>query len=391
MHMKFSSFAALSAGGEQYEGSPLHEQVEFGDNPANLRMFRYVPDGVGAGAPLVVILHGCLQTARGYDHGTGWSTLAERFGFALLAPEQNKANNLNGCFNWFVPEQTMRGGGEVASIRQMIARMVADHRLDPRRIFISGLSAGGAMTGAMLADYPEIFAGGGIIAGLPHGAAGNLTEALIAMHRPNPRAAADWGNAVRDASEHAGPWPRISVWHGDADTTVAYSNMEAIIAQWLDVHGIERPPLETTEDGYARRVWRNARREPVIEAYAIKGLGHGAPIRPGRLADCCGEPMPFILDAGISSSYRIASFFGLTQAVRVTPDSIGTATVDAEQEEIPVAGETLGAVLSERADAIVEPAAAKAQEVPQHAQEKTAGRIQAIITKALTAAGLIRR
>jgi poly(hydroxyalkanoate) depolymerase family esterase len=390
MHLRFDTLASGRAGAAQYAGSLLREQAEFGDNPARLRMFRHVPESLAAGAPLVVILHGCLQTAPGYDHGTGWSTLAERFGFALLAPEQNKANNPNGCFDWFLPEQTMRGKGEAASIRQMIARMVADHHLDPKRVFVTGLSAGGAMAGAMLANYPEVFAGGGIIAGLPYGAAGNLSEALVAMHRPNPRPAQSWGNAVRNASGHKGPWPRLSVWHGDADTTVAYSNMEAILAQWRDVHGLERPPLETQEDGYGRRVWLDPRRVPVIEAYAIKGLGHGAPIRPGRLADCCGEAGPFILDAGISSSYRIASFFGLTQAACVTPDRIGTITVDAEEKSIPVADETLGAALSKQLDRIVEAAAASTQDVTHPALEKPGGRLHAIIAKALKAAGLIR-
>jgi poly(hydroxyalkanoate) depolymerase family esterase len=387
MHLRFDSFAAASAGAPQNAGSPLREQAEFGDNPARLRMFRHVPERLGPGAPLVVILHGCMQTAAGYDHGTGWSTLAERFGFALLAPEQNRANNLNGCFNWFLPDQTIRGGGEVASIRQMIARMVADHHLDPRRIFVTGLSAGGAMAMALLADYPELFAGGGIIAGLPHGAASNLTDALIAMHRPNPRPARNWGNAVRDASKHAGPWPRISVWHGDADHTVAYSNMEAILAQWRDVHGLERPPLETDEDGYVRQVWLNPRRVPVIEAYTIKGMGHGAPIRPGRLADCCGEAGPFILDAGVSSSYRIASFFGLTQAVRVTPDRIGAAAVDAEKDAMA------NKVPAGQFDEIAEPVAAGMEHVLPGASEpvpeQLGGRLQGIITKALKAAGLI--
>ena len=115
---------------------------------------------------LVVVLHGCGQTAAGYDFGTGWSTLAKRYGFALLMPEQQGSNNANTCFNWFNQGDVARGRGEAASIRQMIARMVADQKIDLHRIYITGLSAGGAMTSAMLAVYPEVFAGGAIVAGL---------------------------------------------------------------------------------------------------------------------------------------------------------------------------------------------------------------------------------
>ena len=137
-------------------------------------MFAYVPEQLPRAPALVVVLHGCGQTAAAYDFGTGWSTLAKRYGFALLMPEQQRANNANTCFNWFNPGDIARGRGEAASIRQMIARMVADHEIDPRRIYITGLSAGGAMTSVMLAVYPEVFAGGAIIAGLPYGIASNV-------------------------------------------------------------------------------------------------------------------------------------------------------------------------------------------------------------------------
>ena len=107
---------------------------------------------------MVVVLHGCGQTAAGYDLGAGWSTLAQHYGFALLMPEQQRGEQCQGCFNWFNPEDIARDSGEACSIRQMIARMVGDHGIDPHRIFVTGLSAGGAMTSVMLATYPELFA-----------------------------------------------------------------------------------------------------------------------------------------------------------------------------------------------------------------------------------------
>lgn len=99
--------------------SHLKETESFGPNPGALRMFTYLPPEVSAKCALLVVLHGCTQSAESYDRGAGWSTLAERFGFALLLPEQQRSNNPNGCFNWFQTGDIERGHGEALSIRQM--------------------------------------------------------------------------------------------------------------------------------------------------------------------------------------------------------------------------------------------------------------------------------
>ncbi|HEY6831253.1 MAG TPA: PHB depolymerase family esterase, partial [Pseudolabrys sp.] len=179
--------------------SPLKEMHSAGPNPGNLRMFAYVPDDLADNPALVVVLHGCTQTASGYDYGAGWSTLADRYGFALLVPEQQRSNNPNGCFNWFLPEDTQRGRGEAASTRDMVETMVREKGIDPRRVFITGLSAGGAMTSVMLACYPEVFAGGAIVAGLPYGAASNVQQAFESMLQCPSRPAREWGGLVRGA------------------------------------------------------------------------------------------------------------------------------------------------------------------------------------------------
>ena len=114
-----------------------------GPNPGDLRMLAYTPPGLPPRAPLVVVLHGCTQNAAAYDHGAGWTTLADRHGFALLFPEQQRGNNPNLCFNWFNPEDVTRGQGEAASIRAMIDQVVHAHALDAQRVYVTGLSAGG--------------------------------------------------------------------------------------------------------------------------------------------------------------------------------------------------------------------------------------------------------
>src|SRR5207342_2401841 len=137
---KLNGFNGLGIYGRNFSPvphSPLVEITGFGSNPGALKMFAFVPEHLQRAPALVVVLHGCGQTAAGYDFGTGWSTLAKRYGFALLMPEQQASNNANTCFNWFNPEDTRRGRGEACSIRQMIARMVNDHKIDSQRIFVT--------------------------------------------------------------------------------------------------------------------------------------------------------------------------------------------------------------------------------------------------------------
>lgn len=294
-------------------GTAFEEDANFGSNPGNLRMFTYAPPRMAADPALLVVLHGCGQTAADFNHGAGWSTLADRYGFVLLFPQQRRPNNVNRCFNWFRPGDTERAQGEALSIRQMIGKTIRRRGVDRRRVFIAGLSAGGAMTSVMLACYPDIFAAGAIISGLPYGAAKNLREAFQRMADGADRPPSAWGQLVRAATPHRGPWPRISVWHGSADTIVTPANAREIVKQWTDVHGLPAAPsAESLVDGYPRKVWINGAGEELIESYAITHMAHGAPLSTGNAEDACGAAGPFLLEVGISSSYHIAKFFGLT-------------------------------------------------------------------------------
>lgn len=292
----------------------LTEVAEFGSNPGNLRMLTYVPEGLPKDAPLVVVLHGCTQTAASFDAGVGWTTLADRYGFAVLLPEQRRRNNPLRCFNWFKAEDTDRNQGEALSIRQMVERMAADQGADRSRIYATGLSAGGAMTSAMLATYPDVFAGGAVIAGVPYRSANGLQEGFDVIFQGRTKSPREWGDLVRAASTHPGPWPKVSVWHGAADGTVTPANAEEIVKQWADVHGLSlRPTVESSVDGHGYRVWRDGDDTDLIECYTIEGMSHGAPIHPGDGEGQCGSPAPFIVDMGISSSHHIARFWGLTE------------------------------------------------------------------------------
>ena len=354
----------------------LQEIQNFGSNPGALRMLTYLPPQAPADSPLVVVLHGCTQTAASYDRGAGWSTLARRYGFALLLPEQQRSNNPNGCFNWFQTGDIERGHGEALSIRQMVGKMVADHGIDPDRVFVTGLSAGGAMASVMLATYPEVFAGGAIIAGLPYKAASNVQQAFKSMFQCPARSASAWGDLVRGASSHHGPWPRVSVWHGGADTTVIPSNARETVKQWTDVHGLPTTAtLEDAVDGCPRQVWLNATGEEVIESYTIPAMAHGTPLAVGQADDQCGAAGAFLLDVGISSSYHIAKFWGL--AGHPWAAAVKESNVPISLDPRPVA--STAKRTKEKPDLVRPPPVAAS---PQD--------IGAIIANALKAAGLMR-
>ncbi|SFV26962.1 esterase, PHB depolymerase family [Pseudoxanthomonas sp. YR558] len=298
----------------------LTEVTGFGSNPGNLRMHKYVPTGLPADAPLVVALHGCAQSAANYDAETGWETLADRFGFALLLPEQQTGNNSSRCFNWFETVDTSRGQGEPLSIKQMVDRMIADHAIDPARVYVTGLSAGGAMTSVMLATYPDVFAGGAIVAGIPYRCATTQAAAFSCMNPGSDLTPAQWGAKVRAASSWSGPWPIVSIWHGDADYTVRPANLTESLDQWADVHGIDTVADATdTMSGYPHKVYKDAAGTVKVETYVITGMGHGTPVDPGTGETQCGTAGAYILDVNLCSSYHIARFFGLDNLDGVPP------------------------------------------------------------------------
>ncbi len=402
-----TALAAVQAWSEQVDRqeSRLREVSGFGSNPGELRMYEYLPAALPPQAPLVVVLHGCTQSAASYNKGSGWSTLADLHGFALLLPQQQWSNNPLRCFNWFKPEDLERSEGEPESIRQMVEHMLAAHSLDRRRIYVTGTSSGGAMTAVMLATHPDLFAGGAVIAGVPYRAAKGMQEGLETIFQGRNLAPAEWGERVRAASPHRGPWPRLSVWHGDADTAVKPVNAEELIKQWSHLHELPlQPTLEMSVSGYPRRVWLSPAGEEVIESYTITGMAHGAALDPGPAPHQCGTAAPFFNAVGISSTHRIADFWGLLAEQPVQAASEATARAAAT----PAGGDApAGAAAAGQASAA--PLASRGGEPEQEARaapeddQGTAGSgqgagrrrpmgldVHGIISASLEAAGLLK-
>ena len=296
-------------GSQAWSSNRLEPLGAFGSNPGSLGAKMFAPADLSARAPLVVVLHGCTQTPEGFDNGSGWSALAAQRGFALLYPAQQRANNPTLCFNWFEPGDIRRDTGEAGSICQMIATMVETYDLDPDRIFITGLSAGGAMTAAMTAAYPELFAGAAIIAGLPAGRASSVGEALHQMRHPTQ---SSFQKIVADSGSLGTP-PVVSVWHGSNDHTVSPANGDAIVEQWRVAFDIQSPPTHEVGNGYERTAWKNSAGREVIEQYVISGMGHGVPLATEG-PDGIGVAGAYMLDVGISSTHHIARFWGLAPA-----------------------------------------------------------------------------
>jgi poly(hydroxyalkanoate) depolymerase family esterase len=233
-------------------------------NEAGTRNYRlYVPTKPAAGPrPLVVMLHGCKQNPVDFAAGTTMNLLAEESGCLVLYPEQAAGANHSQCWNWFEGAHQSRGQGEPSLIAGMTRQVLREHDGDADRVYVAGLSAGGAMAAVMAAGYPELFAAAGVHSGLPVGSAHDLMSALNAMKGARKKPAAPSG---------ARP-VRTIVFHGDRDATVHPSNGEAVYRQFTQGAGTKE--TEERGQGHTRTVARDAGGQVVAEYWSLHGAGH---------------------------------------------------------------------------------------------------------------------
>ena len=274
-------------------------------NHAGTRIYKvYVPANYSSAlepVPMVVMLHGCTQSPDDFAAGTRMNALAEQHGFLVVYPAQAANANGSKCWNWFRPDDQMRDRGEPSLIAGITREVAANYRVDARRIFVAGLSAGAAMAVILGATYPELYAAVGAHSGLPHGAAHDMPSAFGAMKGGQVKYRPLSGRAV----------PTI-VFHGDRDNTVDAKNGVAIIEQ-ATVDRADRSPLRTSVHHgkaaggrtYRRTVHADAASQPIVEDWVVHGAGH---------AWSGGSPSGSFTDAsGPDASVEMIRFFFLQQ------------------------------------------------------------------------------
>ncbi|MFG6201585.1 PHB depolymerase family esterase [Nonomuraea sp. JJY05] len=266
------------------QAASLTRVTNFGTNPTNLNMFIYVPDNVAPQPALLVMVHYCTGSASGVFNSVGrdFVTAADRYGYVIVLPEATRDGR---CFDVSTPAALKRnGGGDSTGIMSMVAYARQRYNVDPARIMVSGFSSGAMMTNVLAAQYPDVFAAAAAFSGVPAGCFATTNGSLWNSQCSGGnliKTAQQWGDQARAMYPgYTGRYPRMQLWHGTTDTTLAYANFGEEIKQWTNLHGLTQTPssTDTPRSGVTRTRYGGTGAQPAVEAYSFAGYGHSLPL-----------------------------------------------------------------------------------------------------------------
>ncbi|WP_030512622.1 alpha/beta hydrolase family esterase, partial [Microbispora rosea] len=255
----------------------------FGTNPTNLNMYLYVPDRVAARPALLVLVHYCGGSASAIFNGNGhdYVTAADRYGYIIVLPEATRSEK---CFDVSTPAALRRdGGSDSTGIMAMVAYTRQRYNVDPSRIVVSGFSSGAMMTNVLAAQYPDVFSAASAYSGVPAGCFATTNGSLWNSQCSGGqliKTAQQWGDQARAMYPgYTGRYPRIQLWHGTTDTTLAYPNYGEEIKQWTNLNGLSQTPAFTDhpQSSWTRTRYGNTSTQATVEGISISGVGHQLP------------------------------------------------------------------------------------------------------------------
>lgn len=285
---------------------------------------------------MVVVLHGCSQGATAAAQLTGWNNLADEYGFYVLYPQQHFPNNPSHCFNWFKNNEIERGKGECESIKEMVDHMNNNFSIDKERVFVTGLSAGAAMSVVMIATQPGMFKAAAIFAGGPYKPGGNIFSSSISMTGALGKTPEQWKELVwQQNPAFKGQYPKVYVFHGRNDPVANIRCSYELVEQWTCLHKTDTIPDENDEaylgnKDINRLSYKNKNDEEVVVFYRFTDMGHALPVDPGYCNNQGGKSGLFGNNKKFYSTFYTACEFGLVPDWKIN----GPAEVEANQKNI---------------------------------------------------------
>lgn len=296
----------------------LKEIENFGENPGNLRMFIHADTLQSIkNKPLVIVLHGCSQNANDVSELTGWNKLADLNNFMVLYPQQKFSNNPQLCFNWFLDKDQLKNQGENESIYEMISFIKQNYSIDSNRIYITGLSAGAAMSVIMSAVYPETIKSAAIFAGGAYKIAVNPTEGLNAMIGKIAPTQEKLVNNIKEQNyDYKGKYPKIIIYQGKNDPIIDPNNARLLVNQWTGINNSDTIPDKIENsfmgiDDISRTEYLDSLGNITVILYEVNNLGHRLLIKPGESSNEGGQTGIFGVNKGYHSTYQTAREFGI--------------------------------------------------------------------------------